>query len=118
MVSEIRPKALLAAFPNIEEYLRRWLWADREKWAGCLVSTTTTLGVRTMGRVERENRVNQALGGPKVTVTELFQELAARDKAQLVSTLQRRLEQGRGDMEHTLLRNSGVSFHPRMIDDR
>ncbi|KAJ7785371.1 hypothetical protein DFH07DRAFT_726502, partial [Mycena maculata] len=46
------------------------------------VSTIFTAGVRTTGRVETENRVNKAIGGPKKSLFQLYCGLNDRTKDQ------------------------------------
>ncbi|KZV90777.1 hypothetical protein EXIGLDRAFT_616487 [Exidia glandulosa HHB12029] len=58
------------------------IYPIRQHWAWAWVSTSFTAGTRTTGRVESENRVNKTLGGPTVTVKQLFDKLNLRTSAQ------------------------------------
>ncbi|KAJ7936968.1 hypothetical protein B0H13DRAFT_1589272 [Mycena leptocephala] len=61
------------AIPNtftLTPTLSQWAWA----W----ISNVFTAGVRTTGRVEGENRINKAIGGPKKTFLQLFNGLNER----------------------------------------
>ncbi|KAJ6540388.1 hypothetical protein B0H19DRAFT_959598, partial [Mycena capillaripes] len=48
------------------------LYPCRSHWAWASVSNIFTAGVRTLGRVEGENRVNKSFGGPKKSFLQLF----------------------------------------------
>ncbi|KAJ7112253.1 hypothetical protein C8R44DRAFT_632289, partial [Mycena epipterygia] len=51
------------------------------------VSNVFTAGVRTTGRVEGENRINKAIGGPKKTFLQLFNGLNERTQDQATRDL-------------------------------
>lgn len=73
---------LITKYPASESYLNRELYPCREKWAWAWVSHVFSAGVRTNGRVECENRVNKAFGGPKKTLLQLFTSLNERTVGQ------------------------------------
>ncbi|KZW01721.1 hypothetical protein EXIGLDRAFT_691741 [Exidia glandulosa HHB12029] len=58
------------------------IYPIHQHWAWAWVSIAFTAGTRTTGRVESENRVNKSLGGPTVTVKQLFNKLNLRTSAQ------------------------------------
>ncbi|KAG0691719.1 hypothetical protein DFH29DRAFT_986169 [Suillus ampliporus] len=47
----------------------------QECWAWAWVSHVFTAGIRTNGHVKVENHINKALGGPKKTLLQLFENL-------------------------------------------
>jgi hypothetical protein len=62
------------------DYLNNELYPCRSQWAWAWVSNIFTAGVRTTGRVEGENRINKAIGGPKKTMLQLFKGLNERSE--------------------------------------
>ncbi|KAF8576145.1 hypothetical protein K439DRAFT_1623077 [Ramaria rubella] len=68
---------LLTKYPHTRPYLEAHLYPDREHWAWAWVSQVFTAGIRTNGRVESENRIHKAFGGPKVPLAQLFDQLNA-----------------------------------------
>jgi hypothetical protein len=73
---------MTAEYPATAAYLNEELYPCRQKWAWAWVSNVFTAGVRTNGRVESENHVNKALGGPKKTLLQLFNNLNERTDGQ------------------------------------
>jgi hypothetical protein len=73
---------LTTRYPSAAKYLDEELYSCRSHWAWAWVSTIFTGGVRTTGRVEGENRVNKAIGGPKKTFLQLFNGLNDRTQEQ------------------------------------
>lgn len=73
---------LLSRYPAGRIYLEEEIYPSREHWGWAWLSTTFTAGVRTNGRVEVENRVNKALGGPKKTLFQVFNALNERTASQ------------------------------------
>lgn len=69
---------LVSEFPGCRAYLQNELYPSRRLWAWAWVGKEFTAGIRTNGRVEAENRINKALGGPKKTFLELFNALNKR----------------------------------------
>ncbi|KAJ6482220.1 hypothetical protein C8R47DRAFT_982076, partial [Mycena vitilis] len=51
------------------------------------ISNVFTAGVRTTGRVEGENRINKAIGGPKKSLLQLFNGLNERSEDQTAKSL-------------------------------
>ncbi|KAH7903945.1 hypothetical protein BJ138DRAFT_1167358 [Hygrophoropsis aurantiaca] len=86
--------AIVARYPAADEYLRE-IYNCRERWAWAWVSHVFTAGVRTNGRVESENRVNKALGGPKKPLLHLFNSLNERTNGQTVQEMIRVRESSR-----------------------
>lgn len=73
---------LITRYPNTKAYLEADLYQCRERWAWAWVSIKFTAGVRTNGRAEVENRVNQYFSGAKTSFFQLFSSLNERTKAQ------------------------------------
>ncbi|KAJ3516162.1 hypothetical protein NLJ89_g1290 [Agrocybe chaxingu] len=80
-------RELTQRFPSAQKYLDNELYPCREQWAWAFMSHKFTCGVRTTGRVEGENRVNKAIGGPKKSLKELFDGLNKRTDGQSVQEL-------------------------------
>ncbi|KAF8578060.1 hypothetical protein K439DRAFT_1621609 [Ramaria rubella] len=80
-VFDTRWKALEQAYPAAKTYLNK-LFTCHEHWAHPWTSQHFTASIRTNGRVECENRVNKALGGPKRTAYELFNLLNQHTQTQ------------------------------------
>lgn len=74
-------QSLIARYPTAQGYMAE-IYDCREHWAWAWVSHVFTAGVRTNGRVEVENRINKALGGPKKTLLQLFNNLNERTNGQ------------------------------------
>ena len=70
--------ALPAHYPTANHEYLDGLYRCRDRWAWAWISTIFTAGIRTNGRVEAENRVNKAIGGPKKTLFQLFNALNDR----------------------------------------
>ena len=79
-------KALTIRYPKGQDYLEE-LYQCRDRWAWAWISTIFTAGVRTNGRVEVENKVNKAIGGPKKTLFQLFRALNERTSIQSVAEM-------------------------------
>ncbi|KAF5383675.1 hypothetical protein D9615_003671 [Tricholomella constricta] len=94
---------LTAQFPPVKKYLDEELYPCRSQWAWAYTSYQFTCGVRTNGRVEGENRVNKAIGGPKKTLKQLFDGLNERTDGQTVQEL-------------TKVRDSSRRQHPTSIE--
>lgn len=77
--------ALPARYPTANHEYLDGLYRCRDRWAWAWISTIFTAGIRTNGRVEAENRVNKAIGGPKKTLFQLFNALNDRTSTQAVS---------------------------------
>ncbi|KAF8579634.1 hypothetical protein K439DRAFT_1648441 [Ramaria rubella] len=75
---------LLTKYPRTCPYLEEHVYPDREHWAWAWVSQVFTAGIRTNGRVKSENRIHKALGGPKVSLAQLFDRLNARTAKQTI----------------------------------
>lgn len=78
---------LLTRYPCTRQYLSDELYPCRERWAWAWVSSIFTAGVRTNGRCEGENCVNKGIGGPKVTLLQLFNGLNKRTNGQSVKEM-------------------------------
>lgn len=85
--SERKWNELTIQFPTTKAYLDRELYPCRKQWAWAYTSHKFTCGVRTNGRVEGENRVNKAIGGPKKSLKALFDGLNERTNGQGVQEL-------------------------------
>jgi len=82
-VSPERQWSILATrYPSASRYLDEELYPCRSHWAWAWVSNIFTAGVRTTGRVEGENRINKAIGGPKKTFLQLFNSFNERSEDQ------------------------------------
>lgn len=66
---------LISDWPAMDSYLTGTLWPVRHKWAWYSVSRINTLGMRTSGRVEREQRINKLLGDSKTPLNALVPAL-------------------------------------------
>lgn len=77
-----RWETLLSTFPSTRPYLQEHIYPIRQNYSWHWVSRVFTAGTRTTGRVESENRVNKALGGPTVSVKQLFNKLNMRTSDQ------------------------------------
>jgi MULE transposase domain len=66
---------LVTRYPGAEPYMNEELYPCQERWAWAWISHVFTAGIRTNGRVEAENCVNKAFGGPKKTLLQLFDSL-------------------------------------------
>lgn len=75
-------RKLCSDFPAAKPYLDGHLYPTREHWAWAWTACQFTAGVRTNARVEAENRVNKLLGGPKITMRQLFDRLNLRTEDQ------------------------------------
>lgn len=73
---------LTTKYPAASKYLDEELYPCRAQWAWAWISNVFTAGVRTTGRVEGENRINKAIGGPKKTFLQLFNGLNQRTEEQ------------------------------------
>jgi hypothetical protein len=79
--------ALTTRYPTASKYLDEELYSCRSHWAWAWVSNVFTAGVRTTGRVEGENRINKAIGGPKKSFLQLFDGLNSRTEEQTTKDL-------------------------------
>ena len=79
--------ALPARYPTANHEYLDGLYRCRDRWAWAWISTIFTAGIRTNGRVEAENRVNKAIGGPKKTLFQLFNALNDRTSTQADSDM-------------------------------
>lgn len=84
---------LTTRYPIAQPYLDEELYPCRQRWAYAWVGTVFTAGVRTTGRMESENRVNKAIGGPKKSIFQLYDGLNVRtnDQTQLDLISQRQV---------------------------
>lgn len=73
---------LLDDFPEASDYMEKVFWPIRERWAWYAVSSICTAGVRTNGRIERENRHNKTLGDAKTSLSTLISRLNTRSEEQ------------------------------------
>jgi hypothetical protein len=80
---------LVMKFPEAREYLNSQLFPCRERWAWIFTAHKFTAGIRTNGRVESENRVTKAFGGPKTSIKQLFDNLVERTHGQSVQEMER-----------------------------
>ncbi|KAJ7257999.1 hypothetical protein C8J57DRAFT_1074030 [Mycena rebaudengoi] len=78
---------LLERYPTAKEYLSNELYPCRQRWAWTWIGDVFTAGIQTSGRVESENRVNRNIGGPKKTLTQLFDGLNERTNEQTAQDL-------------------------------
>ncbi|KDR72296.1 hypothetical protein GALMADRAFT_126504 [Galerina marginata CBS 339.88] len=92
---DLKWNEMTAKFPQAKNYLDAELYPCREKWAWVYTSYQFTCGVRTNGRVEVENRVNKAIGGPKKTLLQLFHGLNERTNGQTAQEMIRVRESSR-----------------------
>ncbi|KAJ7821487.1 hypothetical protein B0H13DRAFT_1920679 [Mycena leptocephala] len=77
----------MSQYPSASKYLDEELYPCRARWAWAWISNVFTAGVRTTGRVEGENRINKAIGGPKKTFLQLFNGLNQRTEDQTAKDL-------------------------------
>ena len=77
-----RWEELVEAFPQVRDYLQKELYPCRAQWARAWIQQYFTAGVRTNGRVERENRFNKRVLGPTSCMTEVFQRMNQRTEEQ------------------------------------
>jgi hypothetical protein len=87
-------KQLTSTYPAAQPYLDEELYPGRQHWAWAWVGSIFTAGARTSGRVESENRVNKAIGGPKKTLLDLFRGLNERKNDQKIQDLIRHRDVG------------------------
>jgi hypothetical protein len=78
---------LTTRYPLASKYLDEELYSCRSHWAWAWVSNVFTAGVKTTGRVEGENRINKAIGGPKKSFLQLFDGLNERTEEQTTKDL-------------------------------
>lgn len=78
---------LMSQYPSASKYLDEELYPCRARWAWAWISNVFTADVRTTGRVEGENRINKAIGGPKKTFLQLFDGLNQRTEDQTAKDL-------------------------------
>ncbi|KAF6755022.1 hypothetical protein DFP72DRAFT_812237 [Ephemerocybe angulata] len=98
-----RWEALVASFPEAAAYLTNELWPCRERWAWTFVAHKFTVGSRTNGRVESENRVSKNWSGAK---TSLYQLYAATNKR----------TDGQSLKDMCTVRDSSRQKHPSQIE--
>lgn len=98
-----RWEALVASFPEAAAYLTNELWPCRERWAWTFVAHKFTVGSRTNGRVESENRVSKSWSGAK---TSLYQLYAATNKR----------TDGQSLKDMCTVRDSSRQKHPSQIE--
>ena len=79
---DIKWRQLTAQYPTAQKYLDEELYPCRRQWAWVYVSHKFTCGVRTNGRVEVENRITKAFGGPRKSLKDLFDGLNERTDGQ------------------------------------
>jgi MULE transposase domain len=79
---DIQWRQLTTRYPAAQKYLDEELYPCRRQWAWVYVSHKFTCGVRTNGRVEVENRITKAFGGPKKSLKDLFDGLNERTNGQ------------------------------------
>lgn len=79
---DIQWRQLTAQYPAAQKYLDEELYPCRRQWAWVYVSHKFTCGVRTNGRVEVENRITKAFGGPRKSLKDLFDGLNDRTDGQ------------------------------------
>ncbi|KAG6912960.1 hypothetical protein DXG01_010809, partial [Tephrocybe rancida] len=100
---ESKWQQLTAHYPSVQQYLDDELYPCRRQWAWAYTSHQYTCGIRTNSRVEGENRVNKAIGGPKKSLKQLFDGLNERTDGQTVQ-------------EMTKSRDSSRRQHPTSIE--
>ncbi|KAJ7751575.1 hypothetical protein B0H14DRAFT_2405516, partial [Mycena olivaceomarginata] len=88
-------KQLTSTYPAAQPYLDEELYPCRQHWAWAWVGSIFTAGARTSGRVESENHVNKAIGGPKKTLLDLFRGLNERTNDQKIQDLIRHRDSAR-----------------------
>lgn len=71
-------ETMVEKYEMAERYLSRVLYPVRKRWAWFSVSSICTAGVRTSGRIERENRHNKTLGNLKTSLSTLVSRLNDR----------------------------------------
>ena len=79
---DLQWRQLTAQYPTAQKYLDEELFPCRRQWAWVYVSHKFTCGVRTNGRVEVENRITKAFGGPRKSLKDLFDGLNERTNGQ------------------------------------
>jgi hypothetical protein len=79
---DIQWRQLTAQYSAAQKYLDEELYPCRRQWAWVYVSHKFTCGVRTNGRVEVENRITKAFGGPRKSLKDLFDGLNERTDGQ------------------------------------
>ncbi|KAJ7856363.1 hypothetical protein B0H14DRAFT_2352759 [Mycena olivaceomarginata] len=92
-----------AVSPTAQPYLDEELYHCRQHWAWAWVGSIFTAGARTSGRVESENRVNKAIGGPKKTLLDLFRGLNEHTNDQKIQDLIRHRDQHASTVETLFL---------------
>jgi hypothetical protein len=79
-------QSLIAHYPTAQGYMAE-IYDCQEHWAWAWVSHVFTAGVRTNGHVKVENHINKALGGPKKTLLQLFNNLNEQTNGQLAQEM-------------------------------
>lgn len=80
-------ETLVARFPEAADYLNNELWPCRERWAWTYTAYKFTVGIRTSGRVESENRVTKVFAGAKTSLFQLYCSLNERTNGQSVKEM-------------------------------
>lgn len=70
--------AFISKWPLAAPYLNDQLYPTRKRWAWCYVKSRFTAGVRTSGRIERENRVNRDFGDSSTPLHTICDRLISR----------------------------------------
>lgn len=73
---------LLVKYPASSSYLSEELYPIRSQWAHAWTSTVFTVGTRTTGRIESENRMSKYFANSKTTLLQLFEGLLMRSLEQ------------------------------------
>ena len=68
---DLRMNDFLERFPTLQGYFQSVVIPTRHQWAGYSVNSFFTAGLRTTGRLEKENAINKTLGDLKTSIVDL-----------------------------------------------